>query len=387
MKKPGYNICSRCVLDTTTELINFDAKGVCNFCHDYDTVAETTVDRPLEDRTNELQNYVDTIKKHGKNQKYDCIVGISGGMDSSYLTHLVVNLGLRPYVVHFDNGWNTELAVKNINNIITKLNVDLYTYVIDWEEFKDLQIAYFKSGVIDIEVPTDQLIFAILFKLAKKFKIKYFFDGYNFRTEQGMPLDWTFLHKFDLTNLKNIHSKFGKLKLKNFPTLSSTDLYEYQEIWHIKQVSILHLIDFNPDEVIELLGREYDYVTYQYKHYESVFTRFYQGYILPQKWGIDKRKAHLSTKIRSRFISRDFALSELTKPTYPIEQQQEDKLYVLKKWDMTEQEFDTVMASNPVPHEAYGLDKVSPWSKLKVKFYLIYLYKFAYPLGLRKKLS
>lgn len=380
-----YQQCTRCVLDTSTKTITFNADGICNYCHGYDEMAKTTVLRPKAVRDAELNNIVEKIKVSGQDNEYDCIVGISGGLDSSYMAVLVKELGLRPLLVHFDNGWDSELAVKNIENLVTKLNYNLYTYVIDWEEFKDLQISYFKASVIDIEVPTDQLIFAVLFKIAREHNIKYILEGYNFRTEYGIPTDWNFSKKFDLTNLRNIHSKFGKLKLKKFPTISADDLLLFDQIYHIRTASLINLVDYDWHAVRKMLMENYNYTPYQYKHYESIFTRFYQGYILPKKFNIDKRLAHLSTLVRSGYITRDTALEELKNPPYPIEQQKADKEYVLKKWDMSEEEFEKIMNSPIVSHDVYGYDKTSFLTKLKVRLYLIYLYKFAYPFGIKKK--
>ena len=378
--------CTKCVLDTTTSQIEFDKNGICNFCYQYEAEEKKLFQKPKKQREEELNQILNKIKVEQKTNKYDCIVGISGGVDSTYLAHLAVQFGLKPLFVHFDNGWNSELAVQNINNLITKLNIDLYSYVIDWEDFKDLQIAYFKASVIDIEVPTDQLIFAVLFKLAKKYKIKYILEGYNFRTEFGVPMDWLFEHKFDIVNLKNIHKKYSSRKLKNFPTLSKSDFLLYNEIYKIDTIDLLNKIDYNYNEVIELLKKEYNYAPYLRKHYESIFTRFYQGYILPKKFNVDKRKAHLSTKIRSKIITREEALYQLNIPPYPIEQQEEDKAYVLKKWEMTEAEFNSIMNQKPIDHLVYGIEGEPSWfTKLKVRLFYIYLFKFAYPLGIRKK--
>lgn len=183
MSPESYKVCTRCVLDTSTKFISFDHNGVCSYCTDYDKAAAVSVNKPRNIRDEELRKALALVKLKGEGNKYDCVIGMSGGLDSSYLAVLVKEWGLRPLVVHFDNGWNSELAVNNITNIVTRLGYDLYTYVIDWEEFKDLQLAYFKASVLDIEVPTDQLIFAILYKLAKENNIHYILDGYNFRTE------------------------------------------------------------------------------------------------------------------------------------------------------------------------------------------------------------
>lgn len=387
MTRDRISVCSCCVLDTSTQLIKFDEKGVCNFCTNYTEMANKSVFRPKDVRQAELSKVVAAIKEGGKEKKYDCILGMSGGLDSSYLAVLAADLGLRPLIVHFDNGWNSELAVQNINNIINKLGLDLHTYVIDWEEFKDLQLAYFRSGVIDIEVPTDQLIFSVLYKVAFENDIKYILDGSNFRMENGMPLDWAFEHKFDLTNLRNIHKRYGKIKLKKFPTLSKNELIIYNEVYHIKTFKLLNLIDFDLEAYRSRLINEFNYKPYLYKHYESIFTRFYQGYILPKKWKIDKRKAHLSAMIRSNYITREEALKELEKPTYPLEDQASDRAYVIKKWNITESEFEQIMSEAPVSHEMFGFDKLSIMTKIRVKLYLVYLFKVAYPLGLKKRIQ
>ncbi|MCE3260910.1 MAG: ExsB family protein, partial [Bacteroidetes bacterium] len=248
--------CTRCVLDTTTKLISFDEKGVCNFCHDYDKVAAKTVLRPREVRYAEFDKLIADIKEHGKGKPYDCILGLSGGVDSSYLALVAREQGLRPLVVHFDNGWNNELAVKNIQNIVETCNYDLSTYVIDWEEFKDLQLAYFKASVIDLEVPTDQLIVATLYKLAEQHKIKFILSGNNIRTEYVLPSDWIYRKKLDLVNLRNIHKKFGTIPLRKFPTIGINDRYRYQAKLGIGMVTFFDKIDFNVKDVKERLVKE-----------------------------------------------------------------------------------------------------------------------------------
>lgn len=383
----NYTICTRCVYDSNIEEITFNEKGLCSYCCKYDRLAAKHINIPREEKRAQLNTIVSKIKRLGRNRKYDCILGLSGGVDSSYLAWLAKDLGLRPLVVHFDNGWNTELAVSNITNIVDRLGFDLYTYVIDWEEFKDLQLSYFKASVLDLEVPTDQLIFAILYKLAKENNVKYILDGYNFRTEFGMPKDWSAEEKFDLTNLRNIHNKYGKIKLRKFPTISETDLYYYQHLYDIQTLSLINYVDYDWLNVKQLLKERFDYKPYQYKHYESIFTRFYQGYILPKKFNIDKRKAHLSTLIRSGFITRNAAVEELKLPTYPLVDQEEDKKYVAKKWDLTAAEFDEYMNQPNVSHDVFGYDRISSVSKIIVRLYYIYLYKIAYPLGLKKKIK
>ena len=381
---PQYQQCTRCVMDTTTSFIKFDEKGICNFCTNYEKNLQKTVfDFTLEERTQKLHTLINKIKAEGKGKQYDCILGISGGMDSSYLCILAKEWGLRPLVVHFDNGWNSDLAVTNITNVINKLEYELYTYVINWEQFKDLQLAYFKASVLDIEVPNDQLIFAVLFKVAKEKGIKNIISGNNIYTEEILPEDWAFHHKFDLTNLRNIHNKFGKISIKGFPTLSLKNRIRYKNQGY-KIHTVFEYIDYNHEEIKKRLEKEFDYIFYEGKHFESIFTRFYQGYILPEKWNIDKRKAHLSCLVMAKFMTRDEALVELSKRPYALEKQMEDMQYVAKKWDLTVDQFKEILSHPPVSHDIYGYDKPPVFKRIKKRAELIYKYQVLKRLGLLK---
>lgn len=380
----AYIICKRCVMDTTTNLISFDNAGVCNFCKEYESVAAETFRRPLADREKELRALIEKIKVHGKDKEYDCIIGMSGGMDSTYLAVWAYENKIKPLIVHFDNGWNSELAVKNIENVVNKCGFDLYTYVINWEQFKELQLAYFRASVIDIEVPTDQLILASLYKIAKERGIKMILAGNNVVTETILPKDWLWWNKWDLVNLRNIYKKFGNASIRGFPTLSKKDYYRYTDRDGIKAFTVFDKLGFDLNHVKKKLSTEYDYKVYEYKHYESIFTRFYQGYILPSKFKVDKRKAHLSNLIMAGFITRDEALAELKKPTYPPDLQKSDLEYVLKKWEMSPEEFERIMNEKPVPHESFGIEKVSLRKKISKKIELVYKYKILKPLGLYK---
>ncbi len=361
-------VCTRCVMDTTATEITFDKEGVCSFCHEYDALAIKTVLRPLEVRKKELEKSVSEIKKTGKGKKYDCIIGLSGGVDSSYITLWAKETGLRPLVVHFDNGWNTELASKNIENAIKILGFDLYTYVINWDQFKDLQLAYLKASVIDIEVPTDQLIFAALFEVARKHKIKSVINGVNIVTEGILPNSWVYMDKLDIVNLTNIHKNFGTIPLKNFPKLGLTKQYINSMIYKMNSVAPLNLMDYDKTKVVERLVNELGWRDYGGKHHESVFTRFYQGYILPVKFRVDKRKAHLSSMIVSKQMTREDALKELALPTYDEQLQKEDLEYVIKKLNLTRNEFDKLMALKPVPHEKYG----TQWDKNEFRKHYVF---------------
>jgi len=381
----NHKQCKRCVLDTTAKHITFDSDGVCHYCRDYDKVAADTVLRDRAERYADFDKQIADIKAAGEGKEFDCILGLSGGVDSSYLALIAHQQGLRPLVVHFDNGWNNELAVKNIENIVTKLNFDLHTHVINWKEFRDLQLSYFRASVLDIEVPTDQLIFATLFRTAKEKGIKYILSGNNIRTEYVLPEDWCNRNKLDYINLKNIHDKYGNVALNNFPKLRLKDRHAYRNKYGIELMAFFNNIDFEVEEVKAQIKKELDWNEYSGKHYESIFTRFYQGYILPNKFNVDKRKAHLSSLICSKQITKTEALEELSHAPYPEALQQEDKEYVLKKWELTEAEFDEIMAQPVVSHDVFGYEEESSSLKFRKKLGLVYLYKFAYPLGLKKR--
>ncbi|MFZ2153283.1 MAG: N-acetyl sugar amidotransferase [Microgenomates group bacterium] len=352
------NICNKCVLDNSMlrTNLNFDKNHICQNCRNYEELAKKTILRPKNEKNKVLEQKIAEIKKWGKGRKYDCLLGLSGGADSSYLALIVKKYGLRPLVVHFDNGWNSELAVSNIHNIVTKLGFDLQTYVIEWEEYKDIQRAYIKSSVIDIEVPCDHFVYATIQMIAHKYKIKYVLDGNNIASEYwGGSWRWTF-NKSDLVNLVNIHKKFGEHRLNKYPKLGFFQRYYYQNFDGIKTVYLLNYVPYVKKAAIKLLKDKLGWVDYGGKHYESIFTRFYQGYILPKKFGVDKRRVHYSNLIWSGQLSREDAIKELKKPTYPVDIQKSDKEYVLKKLDFSEDEFDRLMKQPEIPHEFYGTE-------------------------------
>jgi N-acetyl sugar amidotransferase len=353
--------CVRCVLDSETPYTNlvFDGEGVCNNCRAYEVTAAQTVLRPIAEKQRDLVLTIEKIKKSGQGKSYDCILGVSGGVDSTYLAYLSKEWGLRPLVVHFDNGWNSELAVNNIQNIVDKLGYHLFTYVIDWEEFKDLQLSYLKASVIDIEVPTDHFIYATLYELAHKHKIKYILDGNNLVTEFAKgSWRWGF-SKLDLKNLTNIHKEFGMMPLRKFPKLGFVQRLYYRFVSGIETVRPLDFIPYNKKDVKDLISKELGWRDYGGKHYESIFTRFYQGYILLTKFGIDKRKGHLSNLIWSGQISKGEALAELQHPPYEAEMFEQDLAFVLKKFGLSKEEFEELMNRPTVPHEYYGTERNS----------------------------
>jgi N-acetyl sugar amidotransferase len=341
-------LCSRCVLDTTDPDIVFNEKGVCNYCDEFDEIFGK-----IEHNQQDLDNLIAEIKTEGAGKEHNCLLGLSGGVDSSYLAYLAYENGLNPLIVHFDNGWNSELAVSNIQKIVDKLGFGLETYVIDWKEFRDLQRAFIKASVVDIEMLTDHAIFAAMYKIARQNKIKYILSGTNYATESGMPPSWTW-SKRDLRNIKAIHKRFGEEKLKTFPTLGKWKwlFLKYSGIG-VTFVELLNYLDYKKSEAISILEKEFGWRYYGGKHYESIFTKFYQAYILPEKYGIDKRKAHLSSLIRNKEITRKEALEQLSLPLYTEQELVDDKRYVLKKLGFSEKEFDNIMKLPPCPHNFY----------------------------------
>ena len=350
-----YQVCNRTVMDTTDPDIRFDEDGVSNYVHDFAAFMEALPS--ANKRKADLERRIARIKAEGKGKRYDCVLGLSGGVDSSYLAYLSKEWGLRPLVVHFDNGWNSELAVDNIERIVSHLGFELATHVMNWEEFRDLQRSYFLASVVDIEVPTDNLIFGALFRLAAKHKVGTILSGTNYATEWLMPPRWNY-RKNDAVNMKAIQSKFGARKLKELPVLGVWNQGRYTLVNGIRTFAPLDLIDYSKAGAKKLLMGELGWRDYGGKHYESVFTRFYQGYVLPKKFNIDKRRAHLSTLILNGEITRDEAFAELQQPTYDEGLQAEDRAYVGKKLGFSEEEFDRILAAEPVPHEAYGTDAV-----------------------------
>jgi N-acetyl sugar amidotransferase len=339
-------------MDTTDPKITFDKNGVSNHYYEYEEAAKNDL---LEEpkRTQILEKNIAEIKANGKGKKYDCLIGLSGGVDSSYVAYLVKQFGLRPLAVHFDNGWNSELAVHNVNSIIENLDFDLHTIVVNWEEFRDLQLSYLKASVIDIEVVSDHAIQATMFQLSEKFNIDYIISGTNIVTEYILPSAWIY-NKLDYSNLKNIHKTFGNKKLITYPKVTFKKFIKYTGFRKLTPISILDYVDYNKEAAIAIITKELDWRDYGGKHCESLWTKFYQNYILPEKFGVDKRKAHLSTLICSGQITRDEALTELEAPIYNEEKLIEDKEYVIKKLNLTPESFEDLMKKAPVPHEFYG---------------------------------
>lgn len=324
-------ICTNCLLDETVPLIHFDLNGRCNFCKVYDILDNKY---PLDSTTSAtLSSLIENIKKEGKKKKYDCIVGVSGGVDSTYTMLKAVEFGLRPLAVHLDNGWDSEIAVKNIKYTCEKMGVDLYTYVIDWEEFKDLQLSFLKASVPDFEIPTDVAIHSTLVKTASKYGIKYILNGHSFRTEFVMPKTWTYM---DGRYINSVQKKFGKAKLKSYPNFFITDVLYYNVLKGIKVVPFLNYFEYEKSTAKKILIEKIDWIDYGGHHQESIYTKFFMTYLLPQKFNIDKRKTEFSARVLSGKMSRELALQELKKP---VEYSEENVDYVIRKLELSTDAF------------------------------------------------
>jgi N-acetyl sugar amidotransferase len=333
-------------MDTSDPDITFDDSGLCCHCRNYHAVvAENVFTGP--DGRRRLEAKVGEIKAAGRGKRYDCIIGLSGGVDSTYVAWLVKSLGLRPLAVHLDNGWNTEIAVRNIHNIVTRLDIDLYTEVLEWEQFRRLQLAFLRASTPDCEIPTDHAIVATLYRTALREGLRFIIGGSNYATEQMLPPAWSRGHS-DWKYIKAVNDRHGGAALGRFPHYTWFDRHWwFPHVRGLETVNILNFIDYDKQAAIRTMQTELGWVSYGGKHYESVYTRFYQGWILPHKFGFDKRRSHLSCLINAGQISRDTALAELQQPALDPTVAAEDKRFVIKKLGLAEAEFEALMAEPP----------------------------------------
>lgn len=355
-----YQQCKMSVLDTIADPnITFDENGVCNYYDEY-KIAEKRFLFKGEIGQLKLKDDINRIKRHSKGKKYDCILGLSGGVDSTYLCLLAKEQGLNPLIVHFDNGWNSELAQHNIENTIQKCGFDLQTYVVKWQDFKELQLSYLKASVVDIEVLTDQGFMSILYKQARKWNIKFVLAGMNVVTEQILPRHWVY-NKSDTINIRSIQKQFGTKplsSLKSYPFLNYFTKKYCTHVLKLEVISPLNYIEFNYDSVKEIIKTELNWRDYGGKHYESIWTRFYQGYILPRKFNIDKRKAHLSNLIFSGQMTKEEALDKLkVQPYESFDLMLQDREYVLKKLGISEDRFREYMNEERREHTEFDFLK------------------------------
>jgi N-acetyl sugar amidotransferase len=342
-------------MDTSDPEIVFDANGLCSHCVRYDSLVRTVVERANSGlRLQELSKLINQIRKAGKGKPYDCIIGLSGGVDSTYLAWLAKQHGLRPLAVHFDSGWNSELAVNNIEKTVKTLGLDLQTFVVDWEEMRDLQLAFFKASVANCDIPTDHAFPAVLYREAVAHRIRYVLSGSNYATEFILPTAWGY-QSADLVHLRDIHRKFATVRLQNYPTMGFFAQYLwYPYVRRLKTVKLLNFVPYIKSDAKHTISRELGWRDYGGKHHESVFTRFFQSHYLPTKFGYDKRRAHLSSLINSGQSSRASALAELESPACDPATLTQDKPFVARKLGISEREFDRLIAQPVRPHSDFA---------------------------------
>ncbi len=359
MSNRPNQICTNCVMDTTDSVITFDENGVCDHCNNYYTNILPNWDTG-EGGKNALQEVIRKIKEDGKNRDFDCIMGMSGGADSSYMLHLVVKeFGLRPLVFHVDGGWNSELAVQNIEVMIDKLGLDLYTEVINWEEMKDFQLSFFKASVPHLDIPQDHAFVATLYNFADKYNIKYILNGGNYSTECiNNPKEWLYFGT-DMAQIRDIHGQFGQIPLKNYP-FSSVLRHKFF-LRYIRKIQVVKPLNYMPyikEDAMQFLQQEYGWQPYPQKHFESRFTRFYEGYWLPRKFGYDTRKVQYSSLILTGQMKREEALEKLKHPAIDEETAAHDFEYVATKLGISVEELQRYMDA---PNKSYRDYKNQEW--------------------------
>lgn len=347
-----YQVCVRCVMDTSDPEITFDARGCCNHCRAFDSGPRQSW-LPNEEGARRWAGWVDRIRADGRGREYDCIIGLSGGVDSAYLAWRLRDSGLRMLAVHVDGGWNSEVAVGNIERIVKSLKIDLSTFVVDWEEMRDLQVAFLRASVANQDVPQDHAFFAQLYRQSVQYKIGYFLSGGNLATECILPSSWGY-NAMDRRHLSAIHSRFGTRRLKSFPRIGFFTMYVMNR--YVRRFRVLRPLDFmNYDKMRAKaeLAENIGWRDYGEKHHESRFTKFFQSYYLPVKFGFDKRRAHLSSMVVTGQISRAEALATLEKPSFNAAEIDEDKRYLSRKLGLTLEEFEAILALPPKSYRDY----------------------------------
>lgn len=342
--KDDYKICTRCIMDTTDPDITFDADGVCSNCRQYEKDA-ALYGYQKGKSGKKLKELVRQIRRDGRGKEYDCILGISGGVDSAYMAYAASRLGLRVLAVHVDAGWNTDIAVENIRKMCDHLKLDLHTVVIDWQAMKKIQRAYMFSGLPNLDVPQDHVFLAAMYQYADKYKVRYMLNGSNLATEGILPSAWGYA-AIDFRNIKSVYRKYGDERnvFKKYPHFGILKYIYYQKA--IIRVNLLNYIPYSKKAAMETLEKEFGWQYYGGKHFESRFTRFFQACYLPEKFGYDKKRAHLSSLIAGGEMTREEALKEMADTSaYPKEQMMEDLEYILKKLDISQAEWKQIMSA------------------------------------------
>jgi N-acetyl sugar amidotransferase len=360
-------ICTRCIYDESVPNISFDGEGVCNYCRQIDALeAEYPTGREGEAR---MQKLVDEMKAAGRGKKYDAVIGVSGGCDSSYLVHQMKEVyGLRLLAAHFDNTWNSTIATENIHNVLDKLGVDLFTIVVDNKEYDDIYRSFFKAGVKDLETPTDIGLATTLYKAAEKFGIKYMIEGHSFRTEGVAPLGWIYM---DGKYIESVHRQFGRVPMKSFPNLWLRDQLKWMLFGGIKKIRPLYYMDYDKEAAKKLLTEKYGWQWYGGHHLENRFTAFYHSYFLPTRWNIDFRIAGYSAYCRNGWMTREEALRLMNEPPH-IEAGLVD--FVKKRLGFSDSEFDRMMSLPKKTYKEYRTYKRT-FELLRPFFWLMYRLK------------
>lgn len=345
-RERDYQICTRCVMDTSDWLITFDDDGFCNHCREYSQRVQQSafVEGVSETKWDQI---LDNIRSKGRNRDYDCVVGVSGGVDSSYTAHLCKDWGLRPLLLHVDNGWDTEISVKNIKLIAEKLNFDYVSDVLDWNEFREIQLAFLKSSIVDLEMPTDIAIIASIYETAAKYGIKYIVSGGNFSGEGILPLQMGYHVYKDMKLYRHIVSSYSSTRLKKTPTVGWLGEIYYKFVKNIRTVYPLNYLRYDKDEARDFLIANYGWENYGGKHHESKITAFWQSYVMPSKYNMDYRRATLSSQICAGQVTREQALKALKASSYDVSRIEDDKKYVAKKYGISIAELEDFLSMTP----------------------------------------
>jgi len=353
----SYQICKNCIMDTSDSKIVFDESGICDHCNNfYNNIEPKWKTLKLDN----LMLLADKIKKESKNNEFDCIIGLSGGLDSSYTAYIAKEImGLRPLLFHVDAGWNTQQAVSNIEKIVNGLNLDLYTEVIDWSEMRDLQLSFLKSQIPDQDLPQDYAFFSGLYKFARKHKVKYVLTGSNFSTECCRePEEWGAYIGIDTKLVRSIHRKYGLKKLESFPLI---DVIQYKLIYRylygMKVVYPCNYVDFDKNKTEDKLNKIWGWEKFQHKHHESRFTRFFEDFWLIKKFGYDKRRAHLSSLILTNQICRDDALTRISNQEMSNEFHKKEFKYVANKLEISTEELQLIFDGQNKSYRDYSNNK------------------------------
>jgi N-acetyl sugar amidotransferase len=368
----NYKLCTRCVMDSTDPLISFNEKGYCNHCQEFISRTSKLSYQGISSDIS-FAEIIAKIKKKGHKKEYDCVIGISGGIDSSFVLYTALNQGLHPLIIHLDNGWNSEIADQNLEAITKKLGVSYQRIKLFSEDFKALQIAFLKASVKDIELPTDVAILGVLHQIAADNNIKYIISGGNFATEGILPKSWGYNGK-DLKFFNAIKNKFSSREIKKFPTFEFIKEFKYKYFKGIRMIYLLNYIPYDKNRAMQVLNEKFDWNYYGGKHYESRYTGFLQAYILPTKFNIDYRRATFSTLICAGEMDRDLAIKELEKPSYQVANIEEEMLYISSKLGISIEEFKAILALPPKHVSDYPNNKnileflyASYWAVKKIR--------------------